>query len=341
MAARSVVIGNPDIPLILRSTYGPPLVLLPFVPFAFFPEVFASYLVTFLNIFLFILTFYLLWKRVGSAFGFLFWFLLGLCSYSFPLQLSLGMGNPIGIVTFGIYAIWTVRLVPVSVFFYFFSSAVKIFPFIALPVHFIATRGDGTIVLDKKFITTTIIYIIGISVLGMTLLPSGVWSAYRVFSHTKYIELSHELNPNTYNQSFSSTLARFTIAMPSFSPGYWLFVTTLLAVLVYGMYYTLRKGFTERYRFNISFALIVFSLLVHPFPWQHYFAVFLPLTLVLFVQSRQWRYFLVFILLSLDLGRYGTQGIVFGLLGSTQFIGAFVLYVALVFKDNCLFLNRD
>ncbi len=87
---------------LLNTSYGPPFVYLPFLPWAALPFKLAEILFTLVNLTAFGFVFVKLWQKAGLKFDWRFWVLIGLSAFSFPLIYSLGMGNPIGLVTLGI-----------------------------------------------------------------------------------------------------------------------------------------------------------------------------------------------------------------------------------------------
>src|SRR5437867_778239 len=62
-AAKTIIIGQPNNLLIAKTTFGPPFVLLPYLPFAFFSLKTAEYLVTIIAIICYFSVFYLFWKK--------------------------------------------------------------------------------------------------------------------------------------------------------------------------------------------------------------------------------------------------------------------------------------
>src|SRR6266568_275155 len=61
-AGHTVITSQPNIKFLATTVFGP-FVLIPYLPFAFFPFKLAEYLITILNIFCYYLVFSLLWKR--------------------------------------------------------------------------------------------------------------------------------------------------------------------------------------------------------------------------------------------------------------------------------------
>lgn len=121
----SLVSQKPDFALIISKSFGPPFVFIPFLPFALLPPIYAELATTFINLIGYFVTFFLIWKLYFKKTGPLFWAILALMSFSFPIVYSLGMGNPIGLVTLGIYSFWIFRKRLAKVFFLVISGLGK------------------------------------------------------------------------------------------------------------------------------------------------------------------------------------------------------------------------
>lgn len=278
------------------TSYGPPYTLIPFLPFGFLPEKVSAVLFTGINISLFFYVCVLVWKKYLVKFDYRFFILVSLCAFSFPLIFSLAMGNPAGIVTFGVYILLFKDKKLSSWLWFMVSVLLKIFPISVLPSIFARNKKLKNPIL-LMFLSAAVILI---------LLPPQVWVGYSQKLKAISTPIQTISDPIAYNQSIASTLTRFGTKSTFLSPQYLIVCFTLFA------YYFYKNGFSK---FMSSLAL---SLLIHPFPWQHYFTVFIPF-LILKIGLNDFRYLIPLVLISIDGGR-------FPLFSSSQFISALIIF---------------
>src|SRR3989344_3803195 len=99
-AAKALVQGG-DSQFIATSSYGPPIIYVPYLPLTPLSFKSAEFAITYISLFSYVLVFYLFWRRYYTKLSAYFWFFLGVLAFCFPIIYSLGMGNPIGIVVLG------------------------------------------------------------------------------------------------------------------------------------------------------------------------------------------------------------------------------------------------
>lgn len=326
--AVTIIQGKPDNALIIKSTYGPPITILPFLPFAYLPLIPAQYLFTLTNILAYIATFYGVWKKYKSSITSFFWIYLTVLAFSFPLIFSLGMGNPIGFVTLGIYALWIFKNQLLAWPLLLVAILLKLFPITTLP-SLIHNQKINQFSIDIPLLRKCIISAILIGISSWTILPKNIWGQYRQFSQGLYQSLSHQISTDWYNQSFATTLTRFNIPTSSFTTPYWIFATILIVVvLIYSIKRIQQRQF---HSLETTILYISFFLLIHPFPWQHYYALFLPF-IMLKIANQKYIYIPIFLLLSINGNIIPVSGVFKALFNSSQFLATLLIFLTLLTK---------
>lgn len=308
-AAKELLVPNPNINIISKTTFGPPFVLIPYLPFTLFSFKTAEYLITILNLISWFLVFYLLWKKEIGKINHIFFLLLASLAFSFPLIFSLAQGNPIGFVALGIYGFYIFKNRFLQFFAFSLSWILKIFPIITI-IPQIFSQGKK---INKKIIILFTASFVLIAMFFYIFLPQNSWDAYlKFFSSLK----TPVPDTSTYNQSFSSSLMRLHFLTPTFSFWHVCFTFFLLSILI--------KNYQTLHSLNTTVSLVAFALLIHPFPWQYYFAVFLPFIFIK-IGRCDYKFILVYLLISLNWG-------------NSQFFATLLLFLFITTKTTHLHL---
>lgn len=329
-ASRTIIEGIPNASLIVKSSFGPPTTVLGFLPFSFFSLQLSQLFITTINIFCFAYVFFVLWEKWYGHKTVFFWIFTGLLAFCFPIIFSLGMGNPIGIVTLGIYIFWINKKIWLQWVIYVFSIILKLFPLTVLPFILIEI-SKNKIKINKKHFSALFLSIIFITITTLILLPLDVWGIYSEYS-TK-IRTFTIPDPVVYNQSFSSTLARFGLYFPLFSLFYWIFCCSLGIGLIFYIVKNKKNIFRFPQSLETAILFLATALLIHPFPWQYYFAILVPF-LILEMKKKFYIPFLIFILMSLDGGKLLLPGVIGEFIKSSQFLATLLFYLYLLRKPR-------
>lgn len=327
---QTIINGQPDSLHIAQSTLGPPFVLIPYLPLAFLPLKIAEYILTIINIICYFLVFYTLTKKFIGKHTWSFWVLLGMLAFSFPIIFSLGMGNPIGVVTLGIYACWIFKNKWLQMGSFVLAIFLKIFPIVLLG-HYLLSIKKSSIIVHFNKIAILLVFVVFFSILTALIIPSDAWLLYKQAAQNLY-----KATPDIkiYNQSFSSTLARSGFVVPSFSFIYWLFASTLLFIAGFILLQVNKlKKILSIKDINLKLAALFLTvvLLLHPAPWQYYFATLLPF-LIIRIQQREFIYLLIFLMLSFDGGKWQIEGFLKTFAYSSQFFGALMLFITVTYE---------
>ena len=321
--AAKELVGKGESVFIASSSYGPPIIYVPYIPLTLLSFKTAEIIITYISLFSYFLVFYLFWKRNYSKTNYYFWVFLGLLAFSFPIVYSLGMGNPIGLVLLGIYGFFVLRNKIISGFFYGLACMMKLFPLIILPFLIIDKLIKGEKDLNNQF-KKFLFAFVGVELLILLSVPVKVWKSYFFYISSIFGKVATGVDLSAYNQSFSSGISRLGFTVYSFSPIYWIFVLILVSILIS---YTLHILKTK-VKFDIAFYLflLAFTLLIHPFPWQYYYAIFIPFLMVK-IFKREFAYLVVFLLLSWDGNRFQIYPFIDKFLLGSQFFGTLIFYL--------------
>jgi hypothetical protein len=228
------------------------------------------------------------------------------------------MGNPIGIVTLGIYSLFIVKNKFLKRFLFTVSSLIKIFPASVL----IAFTDK------KKEILNCLLFFTSGLMLSLVILPKDIWPRYLLWFNQFNPANTTYVNPLIYNQSFSSTLVRFIGSNQYSSLYYYLLI---LALFIIGGIFFFKYKITRYNRLDSMIFYLSLSLLIHPFPWQYYFAVLLPY-LVLQTGFKRYYNLIPMFLISIDGNRFIGTGFIKYFLDGSQFFGTLILIVILFFN---------
>lgn len=317
-SGQNLLSRNPNSDLVLKASFGPPTTLLPYLPLTVLPFRPSEYLLTTLNLLSYLLVSTLLYKQTFKNYDSYFFVLLSLASFSFPLIFSLASGNPMGIVTLGIYSFWIFKNNAFNWILYLNSVILKLFPVAILPTALVSQNP-----LRKKLLVPLVITLFTI-ILSVVLIPPSLWGDYLSLPGKTF--LASIPDPAIYNQSFSSTLTRLGIYTPSFEGAYFLFAILLFLPLIVLL---LKGKIKSKNSLENAILLLCLSLLLHPFPWQYYFAVLLPFVIIK-IRKGGWIYLAVFLLLGLDGNKIPSSGILREVLESSQFVGTVLLYTKIL-----------
>jgi hypothetical protein len=303
---------------------GPPFVVIPYLPLAFFSFATANYILMILNVLCFFLAFILLWKMFIKKISYLFWIFSGLLFFTLPVSYGLGMGNPMGIVTLGCFSLilFSEKRKLASTLITF-TSFLKIFPLVSIPAYILLKPRD------EKMRIYIYINIIIFSLLSFFLLPKDSW---KVYIHQFFQQYLSNANPDIsiYNQSFISSLSRVGTNMPLLLIPFILVLTFFVIVITRKIYKS--HLFIQEKLFQVTVLFLAFFLLIHPFPWQYYFSIFIPF---LFIQiaKKEYIYIPALFLMSLD-GNKIDIDVLKGIINSSQFIATCTLVFTIYWYVN-------
>lgn len=315
--AGSLIFGNTNAFNLARTSFGPPFVYLPFIPFALFPENIAEILITLTNLTAFFATIFLLIRKFRLKRNWVFWLLISSLAFSFPLIYSLGMGNPLGIVTLGIYIFWLSRSKFFNSFFFSISALLKLFPLAILPV--IIRNFKKQLV----FVFTSLSALILISFL---LVPQESWSHYKNFS-VEILSPAKLPNPAIHNQAFASVITRLDIHTSLFSIYYWIFSLAIIMPTLFILKEKLKTKIPPQKQLDLAMLLLSTTLLLHPYSWQYYYTIFLPFLILKILQGKYF-YFPVYLLMSFN-GNWVNLPLIQPILTNSQFLATLMLFIML------------
>lgn len=189
--------------LIVHSTYGPVFVILPFIPFSLFPFQISEYIMTLVNLICYFFSLLFDLEKIPGCFKLDILDFARTFIFFFPLIFSLGMGNPIGLVTLGAYSLLVFKQTWLKWFGVWLSVILKLFPGGLLPLLLFSWHKHH-LYLNFKAVISTAVIILGLGLASYLLFPKAVWGQ---FPHANPV-LAGALVPTTsiYNQSLSSYL---------------------------------------------------------------------------------------------------------------------------------------
>jgi hypothetical protein len=242
-------------------------------------------------------------------------------AFSFPIIFSLGMGNPIGFVVLSCYALFIFRSFFWRSLVFVLGGILKVFPFLET-APFIFKK-------EKRLLKTIVLVFIFFLIVSWLIFPKTVWFLYLSFLKQKFFLGKKLVDVSSYNQSFASTMARFGVKQDFFS---WLFLIWILILVGLLVWYfknlTLKNIFDK---IEAGVLMLSFSLLIHPFPWQYYYAVFLPYLMIKIKKEKSLVWWLIFLLVSVDGKRFfGWPSFIYSFLSSSQFFACLLLFLVLV-----------
>lgn len=251
-------------------TLGPPLVLLFFVPFGLLDISSARQAITILNIICGYLSCYFLAKKFFPKTKVSSFFLLASLLFSaFPTRFSISSGQPIMVITFLVTTAFCSPSALVRGLVVALSSSIKTY-FLFWMLSFLKKQR-------KVFLIAVIFFIL---ILGLSFIfIKPIWyENYFTERFTKTVTFNEPAATlDYYNQSIRSTLIRLNLG------GYYFIIYMAAFSVCGGILIT-----TGRDELGV-----IFSVLLSPFSWQHYFAVFFPVFIFVFAggfKNRFWAF---------------------------------------------------
>lgn len=309
---RDVLAGNNPYTVSHMITLGPPTVLIPYLPFLFFPEWVAQLLFFMLNV---ISGYALCWVLVRSYMkrNVIAFLSLSLILFiTFPVRFSLLMGQPGLFLALCVTLVLCVqRLQKISLWILILSKTFFIF-------FLISWLKD-----KKKKITHLCMGLLLTIAVFSPLLPFQWYSYYvtHTLSQTTVGALS-DTTTDYYNQSLKSTLHRIR------ADSLLLAVQATLSLAVAWLVY--RRG--DR------FAGITAGILLSPVVWQHYMVYLFPVFVIAFLHEkgrRRWILFLAFLSANVAFPALHevTKTPITAVLASHMFLGGVLLLIILLSRD--------
>ncbi len=327
-ASRALISGKVIWAIGKPAPFGPPFTLIPFLPFVFLPKVAAQIGFSFINAVAYVLTWYVLGKQCLRRFSFAhipWWFGLALLPWSFPVAYSLGSGNPMGIVTWGVYASLLMHSLTASLAV---SAAVllKVFPLVLVPL---AGGKKQERLWQRVMLLGVVIGVAGISLLVWT----DQWVAFGAYALHLINISGNSVDSAAQNQSFTSSITRIGMSTS------WLRVITImwnLGVMGFAAAWFNQeqpwKKMPQAKRLTWGMRLLALTLLVHPMPWQYYYALFVPYLFLMLIHKR-FAYLPVLVLLSFNSGWLQGGMAVNAFANSSQFL-ATLLFMSIEFVSS-------
>ncbi len=258
----------------------PPFVILLFSPFYIVPFLIAQKIWTILSIIFLYLSIHLMFKlnnrKIFSTLGFL---ILGFSFLYFPVKFTLGMGQINNLILFltilGVYLFNENRLI-MSGLSLGLSIVIKFFPMIFIPYFFIIQK--------KRLAIYTFIFFLFFTVLGIifTNLNIGLFFYEEILP-----TLLNSWKADYYNQSFSGFIARITNDIGAKNI---LRTLSTLFFILSSFIPILKTVKKTKDRINLELSLLVITtLIVNNFSWQHHFTLLLfPLiTIFLHIEKQK------------------------------------------------------
>jgi hypothetical protein len=280
--ASEQLLANQEIWVIGKSApFGPPSTLVPFLPFVTVPLTLFHFIFSLLNVALYVLTWLLVakWHTKRFTLKNSFWWLgLAFMAWSFPVSYSLGAGNPMGLITWGIYS-YLATTTLLSALGLALAVTLKLFPVVLL---LITTKKRAGLVRTGLVGGIAMVVVL----LSLVLWPAQ-WGEY--VAYLKNIMQAPVVNAGLaiQNQSIVSLLGRLGL------DGAWTRLFALgwslgMLVLV-GLWFASAKPWkklTLERRLQWGMRLLAAILLIHPTPWQYYHALFIPYVLLRVMQRK-------------------------------------------------------
>src|SRR4030042_4274717 len=298
------------------QTLGPPAVFLYFLPFSVFPINIARGLFTFINISCGFLSCFLLASHFLPKGKFSIFLILNLILFSaFPVRFSIESGQPILVICFLVTLLVCKPKTKYSNILLSLVIIIKTNYLIALTA---LIRKNLKLVI-KTILTTLLILIFSFPVVKP--------SFYSFFISHKTQNIlpapGRNISLDYYNQSIPSTLTRLGVI--KYQKEIYIFI---ILALVYLMIKTS----------NLSLG-ILFSIILSPMSWQHYYAAIFPIFVLTFFKLKKTSSFLkIMFLLSgflwwidFPLLHQAEKNFVNGLLASHYFISAILLIVIVTY----------
>ncbi len=254
---REVLAGISPYTVSHMFTLGPPIALLPYLPFVFLPQVLSQFVFFVINLY----CGYALCQKISLRFwptltGWLFLSLL--LFVSFPVRFSLLMGQPALIVAYLVTEVLLSRKKTLPLFFLVMLKTFFVWILVAFIKH-------------KKIKVITVLFCVAATIFAFSpLLPSAWYTQYFRGPFTSAVVSSPgRAGTDYYNQSLKSTFHRF--GGDKFYLPLWIFLVVSLGLICWR---------TQ----SLSLA-VVSSLYLSPVVWQHYLVFILPILAIAFFSS--------------------------------------------------------
>ena len=246
------------------QTLGPPTVFFYFLPFSIFPIKAAQGIFTLINISCGISACYLLASRFYPKFKIAAFLLLNLIFFSsFPVRFSIEIGQPNLVICYLISLLICIPKIKFPSIILALLISIKTNYFLVL-ISFLKK--------NLKLVIKTLLVIISFAVLLFPIIKPSFYSYY-LFQKTKNVlpAFGKNVSIDYYNQSIPSSLTRLGVIQNQ--KELYLLITIVL------IYLTFRSS-------NLLVGILS-SILLSPVAWQHYFAVLLPVFVVVFVNLKK------------------------------------------------------
>jgi len=308
--SRDILAGANPYTLPYMQASGPPLVILPFVPFTWFSLPLARGLLIGLSLGSIFLTSWLLARKIKPSMVLPTTFLFSFCLLlTFPVRFNFDVGQ--------------LNLVVMSFTTLLLTTKNKWLKNILLTL--IVTIKTNYVLILFSWLRKQLKDVVVVSCLVFFLILISI-TAFRVESYQTYfaskagnyiLSSSATVDTDYYNQSLKATLARLELS----SLYLWFFILLIIG----GSIYLFRTG-------DLTVG-IIFSVLVSPIIWQHYIPVLYPILILMGYEMYQKKHFpvsfflAVFLLLLHLPGLHGRPVNFFlGLLASHYFWGVCLLF---------------
>ncbi len=243
------------------QTLGPPLVIAPFLIFAWMPITLARSVFLWVNIVCWLLSCVVL-SRLFSEKRFTRWLITGGLFFGlllgFPARFTLNVGQPLGLVTLALTLLLTTQrpvIKGTSLALMIFLKTFFVFPILALMKH------------EKQTLSWCIL---GLVVMVIGLFPVIRPVAYQTFIKDRLVTTTLQKNQardvDYYNQSLKATLQRIELSQ-------WYLPVFLMLVGI---------SVLVVYKSESVLLGVLTSVLLSPVVWQHYFSILLPVIVFLY-----------------------------------------------------------
>ncbi len=271
----------------------PPFALLFFYPFSFLNFFLAQKIWFFLSLTFFLLSIYIIFKinkeNLFSTMGFL---IMGLIFLYFPSRFTLGMGQINNLILFitvlGIYYLNKKDDFKSGIFFGL-AISIKFFPLLFL-IYFILLKR-------YKLLITTILSFFIFLVLGFIFIGYDL-NIY--FYNSILPSLLNSWKTEYYNQSISAFVGRLLIE-PSLKEVVKIIASFFFIALSFKAIYLIHKKEIKN-KINLSLSiLIILSLAINNFTWQHHFVLltFPFLTIIFYLLNNKLFFYKYYLLIGL------------------------------------------
>lgn len=269
--AKAILSGQHPYQVETMQTAGPPLVILPFIPFGLLPIEWGRTIITLLNLSAASYTCYLLGKKIFSNFWLLASSFLSLTLWlSFPARFSLSLGQPNLIIILLI----TITLINQSnkIKGFTLSLLIVLKSFFAFTIFSLFKKNKKSIILN--LVITGLIF-----TFSLQLIKPVYYQDFISQRLTNTMLTSQQIKDvDYYNQSIKTTMSRFGLVE--------YYSITYLAIVILSIVYLIKTG-------NLKSGIII-SVLLSPLIWQHYFVYLFPIFILVgsdLIKNKKWNFF--------------------------------------------------